>query len=167
MYIIYIFTSRAKFQIHVAPCLAMMLTRFSDYSLRVLMYAALKCDTSFSVSQVATVYGLSKNHLAKVVNRLVRSGHLKARRGRGGGVRLGRAPESIRLGALVRLTENESPLVECFAAHSNRCRLTPACRLKRALAQALEAFYSSLDQRTLADLVDNRAALVSLIQGKS
>jgi Rrf2 family nitric oxide-sensitive transcriptional repressor len=145
----------------------MMLTRFSDYSLRVLMFAAVQGDRSFSVSEVATIYGLSKNHLAKVINRLVRCGHLKARRGRRGGVWLGRDPRSIRLGALVRLTENESPLVECFAARSNRCRLTPACRLKGALAQALDAFYCSLDQRTLADLVDNRATLGRLLQGES
>ena len=145
----------------------MTLTRFSDYSLRVLMFAAVQGDRSFSVSEVASIYGLSKNHLAKVINRLVRSGHLKARRGRRGGVWLGRDPRSIRLGALVRLTENESPLVECFAARSNRCRLTPACRLKGALAQALDAFYCCLDQRTLADLVDNRATLGRLLQGES
>ena len=145
----------------------MMLTRFSDYSLRVLMFAALQGDTPFCVSEVASTYGLSKNHLAKVINRLVRSGHLKARRGRRGGVWLGRDPRSIRLGALVRLTENESPLVECFAARSNRCRLTPACRLKGALAQALDAFYCCLDQRTLADLVENRTTLGRLLQGES
>jgi Rrf2 family transcriptional regulator, nitric oxide-sensitive transcriptional repressor len=145
----------------------MMLTRFSDYALRVLMFAALQGDRPFSVNEVATRYELSKNHLAKVVNRLVRSGHLKARRGRRGGVWLGRDPGTIRLGTWVRLTENESPLVECFAASSNRCRLTPACRLKGALAQALDAFYRSLDQRTLADLVENRAALAVLLEEAS
>src|SRR6516162_7161812 len=139
----------------------MTLTRFSDYSLRVLMFAAVQGDRSFSVSEVASIYGLSKNHLAKVINRLVRSGHLKSRRGRRGGVWLGRDPGSIRLGTLVRLTENESPLVECFAAKSNRCRLTPACRLKGVLARALDSFYASLDQQTLADLVDHRGTLAA------
>lgn len=142
----------------------MTLTRFSDYALRVLMFAAVRDGRPFSVDEVALTYELSRNHLAKVVNRLVRTGHLKARRGRGGGVWLGRDPSSIRLGKLVRLTENESPLVECFEARSNRCRLTPACRLKGALAQAQDAFYGCLDQHTLADLVDNRKALVSLLQ---
>jgi Rrf2 family nitric oxide-sensitive transcriptional repressor len=141
----------------------MMLTSFSDYALRVLMFAALQ-DKPFSIEQVATRFDLSKHHLAKVVNYLVRTGHLKARRGRRGGVWLGRDPGSIRLGALVRLTENGSPLVECFAPASNRCCLTPACRLKGALAQALEAFYRSLDQRTLADLVGNRAAMTALLE---
>ena len=141
----------------------MMLTRFSDYALRVLMFAAVQ-DRPFSIKEVAGTYGLSKNHVAKVVNRLVHTGQLKARRGRRGGVWLGRDPKNIRLGELVRLTENESPLVECFAAGANRCRLTPACRLKGALAQALEAFYDSLDQRTLADLVENRTALAGLLE---
>lgn len=143
-----------------------MLTRFSDYSLRVLMFAAVRGDKPFSVSEVANQYKLSKNHLAKVVNRLVRLGHLKARRGRRGGVWLGRDARAICLGTLVRSTENESPLVECFAARTDHCRLTPACRLKGVLAQALEAFYHSLEQRTLADLVDDHVALAALLEGK-
>jgi Rrf2 family nitric oxide-sensitive transcriptional repressor len=141
----------------------MILTRFSDYALRVLMFAAVRGDEPFSISEVANTYGLSKNHVAKVVNRLVRTGHLKARRGRRGGVWLGRHASTIRLGTLVRLTENESPLVECFAASSNHCRLTPACRLKGILAEALDSFYGCLDRRTLADLVENRAALAALL----
>src|SRR5215472_9761521 len=142
----------------------MTLTRFSDYALRVLMFAAVRGDKAFSVNEVADKFELSRNHLAKVVNRLVRTGHLKARRGRRGGVWLGRNPNTIRLGALIRLTENESPLVECFAASTNRCRLTPACRLKRVLAEALNSFYTSLDGQTLADLVENRSALASLLE---
>src|SRR5204862_8180128 len=143
----------------------MMLTRFSDYALRVLMYAALQGDKPFSVNEAASRYGLSKNHVAKVVNRLVRTGHLKARRGRRGGVWLGRDPKTIHLGNLVRLTENESPLVECVAASSNRCRVPPACGLKAALAQALDALYSALVRRTLPDLVDHHAVLAQLSQG--
>jgi Rrf2 family nitric oxide-sensitive transcriptional repressor len=145
----------------------MILTRFSDYALRVLMFAAVRGDKPFSIEEVAETYELSRNHLAKVVNRLVRTGHLKARRGRRGGVWLARDPETIRLGALVRLTENEGPLVECFAAKTNRCRLTPACRLKGVLARALNAFYGSLDRQTLADLVDNRAALAAILEDAS
>jgi Rrf2 family nitric oxide-sensitive transcriptional repressor len=144
----------------------MMLTRFSDYALRVLMFAAVRGDRPFSVTEAADKYGLSRNHLAKVINRLVRTGHLASRRGRHGGVWLGRDPSTIRLGALVRLTENESPLVECFAAKSNRCRLTPACRLKGILAKALDSFYASLDQQTLADLVDHRGALAALLEDR-
>lgn len=142
----------------------MMLTRFSDYALRVLMFAAVREGQPFSVNEVAGRFELSKHHLAKVVNCLVRSGHLQARRGRRGGVWLKRDPKTIRLGALVRLTENESPLVECFAADSNRCRLTPVCRLKGALTRALDAFYECLDQNTLADLVENRVVLGPLLE---
>jgi Rrf2 family transcriptional regulator, nitric oxide-sensitive transcriptional repressor len=144
----------------------MMLTRFSDYALRVLMMAAVRGNKPFSVNEAAEKFELSRNHLAKVINRLVRTGHLKSRRGRRGGVWLGRDPRSIRLGALVRQTENESPLVECFAAKSNRCLLTPACRLKAVLAKALDSFYASLDKQTLADLVDNREALAALLEDK-
>jgi Rrf2 family transcriptional regulator, nitric oxide-sensitive transcriptional repressor len=142
----------------------MTLTQFSDYALRILMFAAVREGQPFSVREVADTYDLSKNHVAKVVNRLVQTGHLEARRGRGGGVWLGRDPRSIRLGSVVRLTESEAPLVECFAASSNRCRLTPACRLKGALGEALNAFYTSLDRRTLADLVQNRSQLASLLE---
>jgi Rrf2 family nitric oxide-sensitive transcriptional repressor len=144
----------------------MVLTRFSDYALRVLMFAALHRAKPFSINDVAQRYGLSKNHLAKVINRLVQTGHLQARRGRRGGVWLGRNPSEIRIGSLIRLTENNSPLVECFSNGSNRCRLTPACRLKGALANAVEAFYASLDEQTLADLVDNGAALRRLLEEK-
>lgn len=142
----------------------MTLTRFSDYSLRVLMFAAVRGDQPFSVAEVAVRYELSKNHLAKVVNRLVRLGHLKARRGRYGGVWLGRDPKDICLGKLVRLTESESPLVECFG-RSNQCRLSPACRLKGALAEALESFYCCLDRYTLADLVASSKPLAALLEG--
>ena len=142
----------------------MMLTRFSDYALRILMFAAVRGDEPFSANEAAEKYKLSRHHLAKVINRLVRTGHLKSRRGRRGGVWLARDPGAIRLGALVRLTENESPLVECFAAKSNRCRLTPACRLKGVLARALDSFYATLDQQTLADLVDKRGAIAALLE---
>ena len=145
----------------------MTLTRFSDYALRVLMFAAVRGEKPFSVSEVAGKYQLSRNHLAKIINRLVRTGHLKARRGRRGGVWLGRDPKTIRLGAVVRMTENESPLVECFEASSNRCFLTPACRLKGVLAQALNEFYAALDRRTLADLVDHRGELAALLENRS
>jgi len=149
-----------------SPPQSMTLTRFSDYALRVLMFAAVRTGEPFSVGEVAAAYDLSKNHVAKVVNRLVRTGHLEARRGRGGGVRLKRDPVSIRLGSIVRLTESEAPLVECFAVSTNRCRLTPACRLQGVLAEALHAFYDSLDKQTLADLVDNPAALASVLEAR-
>jgi Rrf2 family nitric oxide-sensitive transcriptional repressor len=131
----------------------MKLTLFSDYSLRILMYAALRSDIRFSVREVAGTYGLSRHHAAKAVNFLTQRGYLRAQRGRGGGIRLGREPEQIRIGQLVRQTESGSPLVECFEAESNTCPLIHACLLKQALAKAGTAFFNTLDNYTLADLV--------------
>lgn len=141
----------------------MTLTRFSDYSLRVLIFAALRGERPFSVDEVSRAYGLSRHHVAKVVNSLVRGGSLRARRGRRGGVWLGVPAESIRLGLLLRQTEGAPGLVECLGPAPGGCRLTPACRLKSALAVALEAFYASLNQHTLRDLVENRTALAGLL----
>jgi Rrf2 family transcriptional regulator, nitric oxide-sensitive transcriptional repressor len=131
----------------------MKLTRFSDYSLRILMFAALRDDLKFSVEEVAKVYGLSRHHAAKAVNFLTQSGYLRAQRGRGGGIRLGQKPHEICIGHLVRQTERGSPLVECFDAGSNTCPLIHACLLKQALGQAWTAFFKTLDRYTLADLV--------------
>jgi len=137
----------------------MKLTFFSDYSLRILMFAALHKDGKFSVDDVAKTYGLSRHHVAKAVNFLTRGGYLRAQRGRGGGIRLGRQAREIRVGTLVRQTERALPLVECFNAVNNTCPLIRACLLKRALAQAASAFFTALDQYTLADLVREPAPL--------
>ena len=131
----------------------MNLTLFSDYSLRVMMFAAMRPQDSFSVDQVAEAFQLSRHHIAKVINFLAQRGYLAAKRGRGGGVSLGRAAEAIRLGALLRETEARPPLIECFDPATNRCPLISSCRLKGFLGLALKAFYDSLDQFTVADLV--------------
>lgn len=130
----------------------MRLSLFTDYSLRVLMYAALKGD-AFSISEVTSAYGISRNHLVKVVNFLGRLGYLDTRRGRGGGLSLGMAPEAVRLGLLVRRTEGAPPVVECFDPKTNSCPINGMCRLKGILSEAVAAFYESLDRHTLADLV--------------
>lgn len=130
----------------------MKLSLFSDYSLRTLMYAAMT-DNRFQLDEVTAAYGISRNHLAKVVHQLGRLAYLDTQRGRGGGIRLARAAEDIRLGKLIRDTENQTVLVECFDAATNTCPLNGSCRLKGLLAEALGAFYSSLDRYTLHDLV--------------
>jgi Rrf2 family nitric oxide-sensitive transcriptional repressor len=129
----------------------MRLTNFSDYALRVLMYAAVRRDHLITIEETAARYGISRTHLMKVVNLLTRSGYLTAVRGRAGGLRLGRAPEQIGLGDVVRATEPDFDLVECFAGGG--CRITPNCRLRGVLGEALSAFVSILDRYTLADLV--------------
>lgn len=130
----------------------MRLSLFSDYSLRVLMFAALK-EGTFSLSEVAASYDISRHHLVKVVNYLAKLGYLETRRGRGGGVALGMPPEDIRIGMVVRRTEDTPFVVECFDKQHNTCPINGACRLKGALAQAVEAFYATLDRHTLRDLV--------------
>lgn len=130
----------------------MNLSLFSDYSLRILIYAALK-GTAFQVDEVTAAYGISRHHVAKVIHNLSKLGYLDTRRGRGGGIQLARLPEEIRIGQLVRETENKSVLVECFDAETNTCRLSGICRLKGALAEAMKAFFESLDRLTLSDLV--------------
>ena len=130
----------------------MRLSLFTDYSLRVLMFGALKGE-SFSLSEVAEAYDISRHHLVKVVNHLAKLGYLETRRGRGGGIALGMKPEDIRIGMVVRRTEGTPPIVECFDKEHNTCPINGSCQLKGALAQASQAFYETLDRHTLRDLV--------------
>lgn len=130
----------------------MRLSLFTDYSLRVLMFAALKGE-SFSLSEVAEAYDISRHHLVKVVNYLAKLGYLETRRGRGGGIALAMQPEDIRIGMVVRRTEDTPFIVECFDKQHNTCPINGCCRLKGALAQAVNAFYETLDHHTLRDLV--------------
>ncbi|MFO1483253.1 MAG: Rrf2 family transcriptional regulator [Verrucomicrobiaceae bacterium] len=130
----------------------MRLSLFTDYSLRVLMFAALKGE-SFSLSEVAEAYDISRHHLVKVVNYLAKLGYLETRRGRGGGIALAMQPEDIRIGMVVRRTEDTPFIVECFDKQHNTCPINGSCRLKGALAQAVNAFYETLDHHTLRDLV--------------
>ncbi|RFA29908.1 Rrf2 family transcriptional regulator [Alkalilimnicola ehrlichii] len=143
----------------------MHITRYTDYSLRVLIFVALKGEQLSTIREIADSYGISKNHLMKVVHELNRKGYLGTVRGKNGGVRLGRAPETINIGELVRATEQDLTLVECFGP-DNACVITPSCRLKNVLAEALEAFFSVLDRYTLADVLiaDERAPLVQLLR---
>ena len=130
----------------------MRLTTFSDYALRVLMYAATRSDRLITIEETADVYGISRAHLMKVANQLTRAGFLKATRGRTGGLALAKRPEKIGLGDVVRATEPDFALVECFTA-GNDCLITPRCRLKGVLKEALVAFVGTLDRYTLADLI--------------
>jgi Rrf2 family transcriptional regulator, nitric oxide-sensitive transcriptional repressor len=131
----------------------MNLTLFSDYSLRILMYAALQGDQQFSVDAVAEAYKLSRHHVAKAVNFLAQAGYLTAKRGRGGGIALGKSPADIRIGQLLRVTEAGTPFIECFDPATNICPLIKSCTLKGALLEAWNAFFDTLDKYTLADLV--------------
>jgi len=130
----------------------MKLSLFSDYSLRTLMYAALKEDV-FQLDEVTTAYGISRNHLGKIVHGLAKLGYLDTQRGRGGGNCLAMSASEIRIGKLIRETENQTVIVECFDASTNTCPINGSCRLKGLLAEAMQAFYASLDKYSLQDLV--------------
>ena len=140
----------------------MRIATYSDYALRLLMYAAVKYPNFVTINEVATAYGISKNHLMKVTHDLATSGYLETVRGRSGGLRLARPAKEINVGKVMRMTESDSALVECFDAKTNRCVITPACTLKHTLHDALEAFFKSLETKTLADLVKKPKALEEL-----
>ena len=136
----------------------MKLTLFTDYSMRVLLYLAARPDGLCSIAEVAQAYRISQNHLMKVVNGLARSGYIDSVRGRGGGIRLGKAPEEINIGALVRHTEEGFDLVDCPS-----CVIAPACGMTAVLKEAISAFLAVLDKYSLADLMLKRADLARLL----
>ncbi|HEX3098284.1 MAG TPA: Rrf2 family transcriptional regulator [Usitatibacter sp.] len=140
----------------------MRLTTFSDYALRVLMYLGANGGELATIGDIASAYGISANHLMKVVHRLAQGGYVETLRGKGGGMRLARRPEAIGLGALLRDTE-EKRLVECFDGASPGCRLEGSCVLRGVLSGALEAFFAVLDRYTLADLLGPRRKLAKLL----
>jgi len=128
------------------------LTSFTDYGLRMLMRMACTQDRAYSTADLATEFGLSRNHLSKIMQRLSRGGIVETRRGGGGGAILARPPQDIRLGDVVRLLEEDQPLVECFQTETNTCSLDGRCRLKARLRAAETVFLADLDRSTLADI---------------
>lgn len=141
----------------------MRLTAFSDYCLRVLTFVAVREGSLVTIEEIASTYDISRNHLMKVVTRLAQLGYIETVRGKGGGLRLARDPESVGIGTLVRQTEQDLDIVECFQASGSRCVIAPACVLRTALHEALEAFLEVLDRYTLADLVAPRSDLARLL----
>lgn len=137
----------------------MQLTIFTDYGLRSLMYVATRQDRLCSVKEIAEHYGISRNHLVKVVHRLAQLGYITSAKGKGGGIRLAGEPAKIKLGELVRKLEPNMDIVECFNRDTNTCRITDTCRLKHQLHEARTAFIDTLDQYTLADAAGNLRAI--------
>lgn len=130
----------------------MRLAEYTDYTLRVLMFCAVHPERLITIAELAEHHGVSKNHLMKIVNDLAHQGVLETTRGRGGGVRLLKKPQDIRIGDVIRQSETDFRLVECFDSQTNVCSLTPSCRLKHLLDQALKAYFKELDGATLADI---------------
>lgn len=137
----------------------MRLTDYTDYTLRTLIYLGLHRDQLVTVRAISEAYGISNNHLTKVVHQLGLAGLVQTTRGRGGGLRLARAPSDIRIGEVVRLTEPDFNLVECFDKERNDCVLAPACQLKSVLARATAAWLAVLDEVTLEQILSNARRL--------
>lgn len=131
----------------------MRLAEYTDYTLRVLMYCAARPQQLVTISELAERHGVSRNHLMKIVTDLGRQGVLETTRGRGGGLRLLKDPSKVRIGDVVRASETDFRLVECFDPKTNQCTLTPSCRLKGLFNAALRAYFKELDGMTLADMV--------------
>jgi Rrf2 family nitric oxide-sensitive transcriptional repressor len=134
---------------------AVRLTQWTDYSLRVLMYCAVTEGRGSlpTVAEIAQTHGISRSHLTKIVMTLAAQGWLENSRGRGGGLRLRVPASSVKVGEVVRQSEADFQLVECFDATGNTCRMAGRCRLQGVLGQAMDAYLAVLDSVTLADLV--------------
>ncbi len=131
----------------------MHLTQHTDYSLRVLIHLALHPDHLVTISEMAEFYGISRNHLVKVVHHLAKNDFVATVQGKNGGVRLAREPERVSIGAVVRCSEPNFHLVECFDPQKNRCAVTEVCTLGGILARAKAGFLAELDRYSLADAV--------------
>ena len=141
----------------------MQLTTYTDYALRVLIFLAVHEDRLVTIVEMASAYDISKNHLMKIVHQLGQEGFIETVRGRGGGLKLGSSPERLKLGDIVRQTESHFHVAECFHAPTNRCPISPACGLASVLAEARDAFLAVLDRYTLADLMQEKSALIQIL----
>lgn len=137
----------------------MRLTNYSDYSLRVLIFLSSEPrEKLVNIKDIAEAYGISKNHLMKIIYNLGKMGYIETIRGRNGGIRLAKLPSEINIGEIIRKTEEDFNIVECFE-HGNTCVITPVCSLKHVFNKALDQFLQVLDQYTLDDIVKNNAML--------
>ena len=141
----------------------MQLTLYTDYSIRVLLYLAAKPEAPSTITEIAESFGISRNHLVKVVHNLALKDFIRTTRGKKGGMVLERSPESISVGALVRQTEPDFRIVECMGDERSACPIDEVCGLKGVLTAAREAFLNTLDQFTLADITQNRMLLRPLL----
>jgi Rrf2 family nitric oxide-sensitive transcriptional repressor len=144
----------------------MQLTQFTDYSLRTLIYIAIRDGKTCTIAEIAEAYNISKNHLMKVVHRLSQLGILKTLRGKGGGIVLNFPPEQINLGDLIQKLEPNFFIVECFDIVNGKCVIAPVCQLKQALHEACNSFIETLQKYTLQDVITNKTQLSKILLEK-
>jgi Rrf2 family nitric oxide-sensitive transcriptional repressor len=140
----------------------MQLTQFTDYSLRALIYIALRKELC-TINDIATAYAISSNHLLKIIHNLSKMGIIKTTRGKSGGITMAQNPSELNLGELVMKLEPNFDLVPCFNKEKANCCIAPVCKLKRILFEAKESFLAVLKEYTLADVLDNPMALQELL----
>ena len=138
----------------------MQLTKQTDLSLRVMIHLAIIQPNQATIKDISEKYKVSRNHLMKVVNKLVTHELIGATQGRGGGIRLINSPESIRVGDVVRVMESTDDLIDCAGSG---CPITPACKLKHVLKESTQAFLAVLDGYTIKDITENKSVLIQLI----
>ncbi len=141
----------------------MQLTLYTDYSLRVLVHLSLN-EEALTINEIAEFYGISRNHLVKVVHNLAQKGFVHTTRGKGGGIRLAVPADKISVGEVIRHTEPNFHLVECFNPTATSCAAVPFCKLKSILGEAANSFLSVLDGYTIMDLVENRDQIITLFR---
>lgn len=141
----------------------MRLTTRTNLAMRVLMFCAVNPDRTVRKHEIAEACNASENHLAQVINTLAHEDFITTLRGRAGGMKLARPPDQIGVGNVLRAFEARLPFAECFDTETNTCPLRDACLFRDALSEALEAFYGTLDRKTIADLVENNTALEAML----
>ena len=142
----------------------MRLTVRTNLAMRALMFCAINTDRIVRKAEIAEACNSSENHLGVVINMLGQTGFIETARGRNGGIRLKMDPSALSVGQVFRVFEANVPFAECFAGSDNHCPLTSSCRLRGKLSIALEAFYATLDDVTLADLVEDNSGLRTILE---
>ncbi len=140
----------------------MQLTSFTDYSLRTLMYLAIHQERRCTVQEISGYFEISHNHMVKAVHNLAKLGYIESFKGKGGGIRLAKAPETINLGVIIKELEPDFFIAECFDCSTNYCKIAPICQLKTVLFQAYSQFIQELDKHTLASITSNRSSMIQL-----
>lgn len=131
----------------------MYLSKFTDYSFRILMYLGNNPDKLSTVDELASILGLSTHHVKKIVYKLSKNNYISSLKGRNGGIKLGMDPKDINLGKLLEITEDNLDILECFSIENNTCSLNNCCKLKPIINDALESFKLELSKYTLDDIL--------------